>query len=208
VDPYDRLKTELPNIAKAVNEFKSEQVQQQAFRALLRALAGEAIPEAEPEEEVPEPGAADPGDGTSASAEKRRRRQAKAPASKAGGAKSAARAKLGAAPTLDKALDLRPKGKQSFKDFVDEKKPATVSERNAVAVYYLEKVAAVGKVNVNQVYTCFKEAGWRLPAYPRNALQVTASTKGWINTSDMDDMTMSPRGENFVEHDLPSTAKA
>ena len=202
MDPYERLKAEIPNIAKAVNEFKSEQVQQQAFRALIRALG------AEPGEDVEED---DSGDNVAVEAAtpaapkrgRRRRRTASKDADGGEAAKGATRPKA-AAPTLDKTLNLRPKGTKAFKDFATEKAPENANERNLVAVYYLEKVAVVGKVNANQVYTAFKEATWRLPAYPRNSLQVTASTKGWINTADMDDIKVTPSGENHVEHDLPT----
>jgi hypothetical protein len=194
---YEKLKSELPEIAKAVNEFKSEEVQQQAFRALVGALTGDLPAES---------------DGSTLSED----RDSKPRKRKGGGASStdpegspakAARPKA-VSPTLDKTLDLSPKGKKSFKAFSTEKAPANGNERNAVAVYYLEKMSDAGDVNANQVYTCFKEAGWRLPSNPRNALQVTASTKGWIDTADMDKIKMTPRGENFVEHDLPAaTAK-
>ncbi|MBI3750234.1 MAG: hypothetical protein HY263_01085 [Chloroflexi bacterium] len=202
MDPYDRLKSEIPNIAKAVNEFKSEQVQAQAFRAMIKAL-GIAPAEAPDEDDgdAAEEAADDSGTSTTRRTTRRRRR----PAAKDNGDTTKGTTRLkAAAPTLDKTLNLRPKGKKAFKDFASEKSPENANERNLVAVYYLEKEVAVGKVNVNQVYTAYKEAGWRLPSYPRNSLQVTASTKGWINTSDMDDITVTPSGENHVDHDLPA----
>jgi hypothetical protein len=204
VDPYERLKAEIPSIAKAVNEFKSEAVQQQAFRALIRALGGDTP---EPVEDDDDGDAAEePAAGAAAATanRSRRRRKATSKASNDDGASKATARLKASAPTLDKTLNLRPKGKQAFVDFAKAKNPDNANERNLVAVYYLEKVAAVGKVNANQVYTAFKEAGWRLPAYPRNSLQVTASTRGWINTADMDAMTVTPSGENHVDHDLPA----
>lgn len=201
MDQYERLKAEIPEIAKAVNEFKSEAVQQQAFRALIRALGGEA-PEPVADDEVTDEQAVDGAAATTTRSRRRRKTTAKT-ASGNVTSKTTPRPKT-TAPTLDKTLNLRPKGKQAFVDFAKAKSPDNANERNLVAVYYLEKTAGVGKVNVNQVYTAYKEAGWRLPALPRNSLQVTASTKGWLNTSDMDAITVTPSGENHVDHDLPA----
>jgi hypothetical protein len=193
---YEKLKAEIPEIAKAVNEFKSEQVQEQAFRALVRALTGDMPAEGDSNTPITS-------DDSKSKSRKRQRGVSSTDAE--GSAGKPARPKA-VSPTLDKALDLSPKGKKSFKAFSTEKAPANGNERNAVAVYYLEKISGAGDVNANQVYTCFKEAGWRLPSNPRNALQVTASTKGWIDTAGMDKIKMTPRGENFVEHDLPAAA--
>ena len=204
MDPYERLKAEIPEIAKAVNEFKSEAVQQQAFRALIRALGGEAPePPGEDDDDAGEPAAGGAGTEVTTTRTRRRRKTTSKASNGDGATKATARLKA-TAPTLDKTLNLRPKGKQAFMDFAKAKNPDNANERNLVAVYYLEKVAAVGKVNVNQVYTAYKEAGWRLPAYPRNSLQVTSSTKGWLSTADMNDITVTPSGENHVDHDLPA----
>lgn len=201
MDPYDRLKAEMPEIAKAVNEFKSEQVQQLAFRALLRTLAGEASGSVDED-------AADNEAGAGIVPVKRQRRRAVAKKPDASpGSRATTRAKV-AAPTLDKTLNLRPAGAQSFKEFVAEKLPRDNNERNLASVYYLERIAGVTGVNVNQVYTGYKEASWRVPGNLRNALAVTASTKGWINTKNMDALTVTPAGENHIEHDLPAKPKA
>ncbi|KGT08931.1 hypothetical protein CMU71_06170 [Elizabethkingia anophelis] len=53
--------------------------------------------------------------------------------------------------SLAKDLDLRPKGKASFKDIYAEKQP---SYFNTVAIYYLKEVCQVDFVTPNHVYTC------------------------------------------------------
>jgi hypothetical protein len=201
MDPYERLKAEMPNIAKAVNEFKSEPVQELAFEALIRALGGgdPAAPDTQVSRVGSRAGTDEP---TGAKREKPRRH---ARAKVAGGGKGASKTK--ATPVaLDKTLNLRRQGIQPFKDFVAEKKPKNNHDRNVVAVYYLEKIASE-KVNANKVYTCYKDAGWRVPPDQRNSLQVTASQKAFVDTSDMDSITVTPIGENWVEHDLPAKAK-
>jgi hypothetical protein len=210
MDSYERLKAEIPEIAKAVNEFKSEQVQQQAFRALLGALGLGLVNESGDDE-------ADQGDvgearaGAAAAPRRRGRRKAAAPAKDPGtndAARRASRAKKGAAPSFDTSLNLRPKGGQSFEEFADSKKPTNFDERNLVSVYYLTRVAKTGPATVDQIYTCYKDRSWRLPADPRNSLAMTAFKRGWLNTKNMDDIKLSMPGENYVEHDLPAKAKA
>lgn len=121
--------------------------------------------------------------------------------------KAAARRKVSGL-SLDKTLDYHPKGVQSFADFVEAKKPTTTYEQNIVTVYWLSRIAGRTAVTVDQVYSCYKDRGWRVPADLRNNLSVTASTKGWIDTSNLESITVSIPGENYVEHDLPAKAKS
>jgi hypothetical protein len=204
MDKYERLKAEIPEIAKAVNEFKSEELQQQAFRAMVQALGVD----------VPEPD--DNGDrdaetpsGTAAATPKPRRR--KRAATKENGAKDGAARpgrRRATAPSFDDELNLRPKGGQSFEDFAAAKKPTNFDERNLVSAYYITRVAKVGPATVDKVYTCYKDRTWRLPADPRNSLAQTAAKRGWLNTKNMDDIKLSMPGENYVEHDLPAKDQA
>lgn len=104
-------------------------------------------------------------------------------------------------------LNLRPKGKKSFGDFVAEKQPSSNFERCAVAVYYLKNEAGIDAVTPSHVFTCFKDAHWRVPSDLANALALTAHRKGWVDTRDMDSLTVTTHGENLIEHDLPRKAK-
>jgi len=56
---------------------------------------------------------------------------------------------------------------------------------------------------VDHIYTCFKEATWKVPPNLANSLAVTANRKGWSNTEDTRDLRVTVSGENLVEHDLP-----
>lgn len=122
-------------------------------------------------------------------------------------AKASARRRPGL-PSLDKSLDLRPKDARSFGDFATEKEPKDFNERNAVIVYWLTRVAGLNEATVDQVYTCYKDRGWRVPADLRNSLSRTASRKGWIDSSSMQSLKLTISGENFVEHELPTQPKA
>lgn len=121
--------------------------------------------------------------------------------------KTTTRRKAGAL-SLDKSLDLHPKGMQSFAGFATAKAPKSTYEKNVVAVYWLTRVAGQDAATVDQVFSCYKGHGWRVPANLRNNLAVTSSTKGWIDSSSMESIKVTVGGENYVEHDLPAKAKA
>lgn len=112
-----------------------------------------------------------------------------------------------------KDLDLSPKGgKQSLRDFYKEKftGPAPAMEINAVFVYYLQKIAGITNITLSHIYTCYKDAGARVPAALRQSLLDTSHRKGWVDTSSFEKLVIATQGENFVEHDLPkptATAK-
>lgn len=127
-----------------------------------------------------------------------------------GGAKKP-RAKRTSKPsnvTVDKNLDTAPSGKQSWKDFAAEKMPTNQNDRNLLAVYWLKETAEHEKVNTSKVLTLYLDVDWRAPSDPKNSLQVTASQTGLIDTSDMDDIKVAPRGISRVRTDLPPAEMA
>lgn len=107
--------------------------------------------------------------------------------------------------SLIKDLDLRPKGKTSFKDFYGEKRPSSAMDFNTVAIYYLKEVCQIDSVNPNHIYTCYKEVAQRPPAAFTQSLRDTANRNGYIDTSNTNDIKIPLRGKTFVEHDLPKT---
>ncbi|HVH50794.1 MAG TPA: hypothetical protein VM690_01505 [Gaiellaceae bacterium] len=119
------------------------------------------------------------------------------------GAKKPTRRRTGS-PARVKGLDLAPHGKQSFAEFVAEKQPANKDDQNVASVYYLTEIAEISPVTVDHVFTCYRERGWDLPVDLKNSLQVTASRKGFIDTADMDEITLEPIGLNYVERSLPA----
>lgn len=105
-------------------------------------------------------------------------------------------------------LNLKPKGKKSFADFVEEKQPESNFEKCTVAVYYLKNELDVAAVTTSHIFTCFKDAHWRVPPDLPNALALTAHRKGWLDTRDLENVDMTTHGENLIEHDLPRKKKA
>lgn len=106
---------------------------------------------------------------------------------------------------LDKNLDLRGNNETpSFKSFVERKKPASNIEFNVVAVYYLKKNAKLSTVNINQIYTCYKDVNRKVPGNMQQSIHDTSSSRyGYIDLSMSDDIALPTRGETFVENDLP-----
>jgi hypothetical protein len=101
-------------------------------------------------------------------------------------------------------IDFYPEGKQSLPDFAAEKQPTNADQRNLLAVWWLEQVAEMKNIGVGQVLAAYKACGWREPAHPANALQVTASRQSWIDTKDMTAIETTPQGRNLVQHQLPN----
>lgn len=199
---YDRLLSEMPRIAEVVNQFTFEENQRAAFEALVRAIGVPAPPPSTaepnlsvvpplPDDTATTPGFSPDNVGQQPPAVRPRRTRRSAPA----------------AVSAERDIDFRLEGKQSFRDFVAEKKPKSNDERNVVAVYYLERVLEVPSITAGHVLAAYKERGWREPTAPANSLQVTASTKNWLNTANMAAVRTTPGGRNVVEHDMPLPSK-
>jgi hypothetical protein len=105
-------------------------------------------------------------------------------------------------PSIVKDLNLRPKNKEHFEQFFQEKKPKVGDQTYAVCVYYLEKLLNIKGINQNHIYTCMKEVRRNVPTNLENALLVCASRHSSIDTSDLSNITITVPGENLVEHKL------
>jgi hypothetical protein len=124
------------------------------------------------------------------------------------GAKRTPRRRAGS-PGIVRTLSLRPSGKKPFKTFATEKNPATHQQKQAVIVYWLLHEAGMSQgITLAHVNTCYQEAGWSRPANLENSLATTSARKGWLDTSDYDNITLTTRGEDQVRHELPRPAKS
>lgn len=109
--------------------------------------------------------------------------------------------------SIVKSLNLSPKGKKSCKEFVEEKQPKSDQEKCVVSVYHMQHNLELENIDVNHIFTCYKICKWRVPADLDNTLKVIASQKGWLDTSNGNDIKTTTHGENLVEHDLPKVTK-
>ena len=96
--------------------------------------------------------------------------------------------------------------KTSLKEFYSQKVPKSNYERNLVFCYYLLKIRGIGSITINHIYTCYKEVKQRIPSLSVSLSET--SQKGWLDTSNMSDIKVTPRGEDYVELDLPKADKA
>ena len=103
---------------------------------------------------------------------------------------------------------MRPSGKTSLVAFVEDKQPKYHNEKQTVILHWLTHEAGLAEgVTVDHVNTCYVEAKWARPADLENNLQVNANKKGWLDTSDMENIKLTTRGEDLVQHELPRGAK-
>lgn len=91
----------------------------------------------------------------------------------------------------------------TLKKFYLEKNPKSALERNTVFVYFLAKISKIEKIAIGHIYTCYKDLNIKPPAKLRQNLADTASKKGWLDTSSMQNIKITLKGESFVEHELP-----
>jgi hypothetical protein len=191
--PFENILNKIPEIAKAVNEFNDPELQKRAFDALMRAagLMGETEPHQTPpapdERETTKPGSA-----------KQNKKEKKG--------RVAATAKRWSGDKYQIVdVDLHPKGKASLKDFYNEKAPRTDPERYITILYYLISHAGVADVEVNHIYTAFKQLGLKVPNI-RKGLNNTRGRHAWVTFSAKGPVSLTRIGENVVEHDLPRQA--
>lgn len=199
-DDLDALLSRMDAIAKAVNAFTSEAVQHEAFSALVAAFEGRRhgikqshvhIADLEPEQPSTSP------------------EQKLAPV--ANGSGRTRKATKGKQPswTFLKDLDLRPSGKQSLEAFVEEKQPVSNEDKYVAVVYYFSEIAELPTVSVSHVGSAFRlMKNWREPGDVVASIRIASSRKATLDTSNLENITLTPTGRNFVEHELPPTPKA
>jgi hypothetical protein len=191
---FDELRKAMPQIAAALKDLP-ESVQGKAFDALVASITGESVAESPAE--------------TTKTSTKTKASKRKRPTKHKNDDEGASRRRVSVPVTLVKELDLAPKGKKSFKDFVAEKRPTTQHDRSAVAMYWLAEIAGISPISVAHVYTCYRNvSGWTVPNNMTNSLAVTAHRKGYFDTADGADIKLMPQGINRVEQELPQATKA
>jgi len=97
-----------------------------------------------------------------------------------------------------------------IREFVSEKQPKSGIEMAAVMAYYLANVAPAderkGAVIADNIHTYYVQAGFPLPAKPRQCL-VDAKNVGWlVPTGNRGEYKLTPVGNNLVAHRLPESS--
>lgn len=104
--------------------------------------------------------------------------------------------------TLNPSLDLKPVGKDSLASFIESKNPTNQQEEIAAFVYYLKEVAGADVCTIDDVFTCFKKTGKKIPKDLRQSIRNTEKNQGYV-TGDLQNLNIATAGQNFIEHDLP-----
>lgn len=201
----DHLIEVMPKMAEAVNAFTLKDNQRLALQALLCAAGvpmGDPIAATTVETEPTTLSVVPPLTEESPSEES----ETSSPAQEEPKAKRTTRSRKSTAKktySRVKDINFRPEGKLSLRDFTAEKAPRNNHEKNLVFVYYLEEYLGIGSVEVGHVLAAYDEMGWKSPAIPDNSLMVTASQKGWLDTSDMKAIRTTHGGRNAVQYDMP-----
>jgi hypothetical protein len=122
-------------------------------------------------------------------------------AAKKAAKKSTKRAAKKVTYDVPKDINFAPPDKQSLADFAAAKKPSNNYEKALVAVYYMSDM--LGKqVTVGSVIAAFKALNWSAPSDPTNNLH-QAGSKGWLDTSDANNITVVWQGQNYLDSHLP-----
>jgi DNA-binding MarR family transcriptional regulator len=105
---------------------------------------------------------------------------------------------------LLKHLNLTSKNGVTLQQFIEQKKPKSNVEKTTVFVYFLQNHLNELEITIDHIFTCYKSiASYKIPENLQQNLTDTASSKyGYLDRKD-GKYTMSTRGTNFVEHDLP-----
>lgn len=103
---------------------------------------------------------------------------------------------------LDKTINFHPKGSESLKDFYVKFEANSNFEKNLIFIHYLKEILKTTNVGLNQIYTCYKQVNERVPGNLYQSLADTSQRKGWIDTSDLSNISITVPGENYFEHDL------
>ena len=108
-------------------------------------------------------------------------------------------------PSIVKDLDLSGGKKgQRLKDFYNMYDAKTNYDRNLIFVYYLEHKLGTQDIGVNHIFTCYRDiSGLKVPRALHQSLLDTSNRRGWLDTSDTENLKVTIHGVNHLEHDMP-----
>lgn len=93
-------------------------------------------------------------------------------------------------------------GAERLKDFFSQYKISSNYERNLIFVYYLQHRLNIQGITIDHVFTCYRDVGVKVPSALQQSLWDTSKHKGWLDTSNGENITTTVPGMNHLEHDL------
>lgn len=111
-------------------------------------------------------------------------------------------------PTLDKSLDLsKSKRESGLKEYYDKMQPRSFVEKNLIFVAYLEDIAQLKGIGINQIYTCYAHVNSKFPIAFKQSIADTSSKRyGLLDTTSFDDIKLSIIGRNKLKK-FPRSSK-
>lgn len=103
--------------------------------------------------------------------------------------------------TLLVGLNLIPKDKKSLKEYFASFITKSNFEYNIVILSYLVNVLKEVNIGTNHFYTCYKHLNLKIPSL-KQSLFDTKNRKGWIDTSNIENIQITIAGENFIDHEI------
>ncbi|MCQ6960422.1 zinc ribbon domain-containing protein [Mucilaginibacter aquariorum] len=111
------------------------------------------------------------------------------------------RSSLGVAYKLVPELNLHPKDTDSLIVFHGKYETKNTAEIILLIVYYLQKKIKEPNIDVNKIYTCYKELGLAVPIMHK-AFDNIKRRNGYLNSADFNNVTITLAGENHIEHKM------
>lgn len=104
-------------------------------------------------------------------------------------------------PKLDKQLDLA-----GLADFYNQFEPKNNFEKILIFLKFMTENLSIDSPNSDQVFTCFKSTGEKIPTAFAQALRDTSKKHGFIDYNSPIDMPITIAGENHFNHNLKRKA--
>ncbi|MCX8996498.1 hypothetical protein NOF55_05200 [Rhizobiaceae bacterium BDR2-2] len=186
------------NISQGIIDVEGDPELVQAIYAdfkeqLLESVKGVA---SAPAASVQEPVSSENGDAASGAANKPKAKRRAAAKKKANGDEGGSGV-VADSPKLDKNLDTSGLG-----TFYGKYVPKNNAEKILIFLKFMTEDLKISNPNTDQVYTCFKATGEKIPKAFAQAFYDTSSKLGYIDFRSSTDMPITIAGDNHFNHTL------
>jgi hypothetical protein len=96
-------------------------------------------------------------------------------------------------------IDFEPNGKESLNEFNKKFAPESDLARNLLFVFYMQDILNISAITIDHIYTCYDALDLRVSENLPQTIRNTKSKKGWIETQDTANITVTIKGRNQVK---------
>ena len=90
-----------------------------------------------------------------------------------------------------------------LRDFYAGFTATNAMQKNLIFAVYLRDHVGLDAISADHIYTCWRNVNERVPKHFNQSIRDAASKKGWLDTGDLSNITISTQGFNGTEHDIP-----